>query len=693
MRCLSMNLTQEQNTIVNADDDLILVKAGAGTGKTEVLARRIIHLLETYPDCSITNIGVITFTNKATDNLKIRIKKYLQQKWESSTGAERQRYRFELESVNTAQISTIHKFCQSILNIVGPIHHPRFTYSPNYTVSSGKLDQSINKIIEMVIKDYEDKGETIYHYKFLPTYELKNILKQIYIQTKSKGLDLDELIKIKPYFQEEHRTKRRLRKELYMFLENIEQKYSELKRRTLDTDDLLGYTYHLLNDSSQITELIKSKYHYLFIDEFQDTSRYQTGIIKKICDGTIGSPKLFLVGDAKQSIYKFRGADQRSYGEVERWVNAHGKVLPLNTNFRSTHNLVALVNYVFKQINESHPYIAFKPEPLLVAPHKKNPNFSIDEAYEWVWINPEETTYEDEVTNKIRALHQNGIEFGKIAVLFRKNRPMINYAQKLAEAGIPYRLVGAGDFYTKAEIIATYRVLNYLQHRMPLQRLEALESIFFKKSESLLNLFLETYDAQSALQEFTPAQTLDLLFTIVKIHTQVNRIQHANLNKLKEIVRRLNKDENMSLYKVVNWLSIQIATNRTEPQADLGQALSNKNEIELITIHKAKGLEYPYVLLPELDQPYTNYVTKPTILVDEHEGIEFRYQKYRQMGELVSEKYNDLATLYQKDLYAEELRVLYVALTRAEEKLILFGNRNPETGKECMQNWLECIID
>ncbi len=140
-----MNLTAEQSTIVNAEDDLILVKAGAGTGKTEVLARRIIHLLETNPDCSITNIGVITFTNKATDNLKIRIKKYLQQKWESSTGPLKLRYRYELESVNSAQISTIHKFCQSILNMAGPINHKLFSYSPTYTISSSKLSQSIRR--------------------------------------------------------------------------------------------------------------------------------------------------------------------------------------------------------------------------------------------------------------------------------------------------------------------------------------------------------------------------------------------------------------------------------------------------------------------------------------------------------------------------------------------------------------------
>src|SRR5690606_4627152 len=108
-------LTSEQRQAVEATDRFILVKAGAGTGKTEVMARRIIHLLSTDPSLSIRHMAIITFTNKATENLLSRLKHYLYGKWKNvDNPIEKRRFRYELESLNNCQISTIHKFCKTI---------------------------------------------------------------------------------------------------------------------------------------------------------------------------------------------------------------------------------------------------------------------------------------------------------------------------------------------------------------------------------------------------------------------------------------------------------------------------------------------------------------------------------------------------------------------------------------------------
>ncbi|WP_179874391.1 UvrD-helicase domain-containing protein [Bacillus sp. AFS002410] len=687
-----MKLTKEQQIVVEKDEKIILVKAGAGTGKTEVLARKIIHLLENNINLSITDFTIITFTNKATDNLKSRIKDYLYSKWQGSLGEEKTRFRYELENINSANISTIHKFCKYILNQAGPISEPNYSYSSNYTVKNNVLDLTIKLSIEEFIQEKKVLNQSIVTFNFIQVYEFEKYIKQAFNQIKSKGYNLETVLEIFPPFLEDHRNKKEIREEFNLVLRKVNKKYYTLKNRSIDTEELLEYTFQLLKNNKWIVEELQDNIKYLFIDEFQDTSMYQTEIVRLICNSNEKSPNLFLVGDAKQSIYKFRGADQSSYNQTANWVGTIGSVLPLNTNFRSTPELIQLVNVIFQSIREKFPIISFKPENLRVPEIKFKPEIDMKSAYEWKLID-KEADYSDEVTKYVQKLVLEGENPGNIAILFRKNRSMLSYAKKLKELNIPYSLVGAGDFYVQKEVIDCYKVLKYYtSFKNEILELEVLESKFFNNNKDLLLSFVSELDYQSAIQELTPAQFLDMLFSISKINTIMKKQEYANLLKLKELVRKLNKQENIGVYACADWLSIQINSNIEETQATILENMYKKNEVELITIHKAKGLEFPIVILPELDQPYGKFIKNPSIIVDNKLGLGYYYRVYSgNYVEIKSSNYDSIIDQYETDLYSEELRVLYVALTRAEEKLVFFGRNSCPSQENCFQNWLDCV--
>ncbi|KDE47065.1 hypothetical protein DI43_10625 [Geobacillus sp. CAMR12739] len=198
------------------------------------------------------------------------------------------------------------------------------------------------------------------------------------------------LTRTKRYSSLEERTARRLKKELVELLKRIHEHHYLLKYNSLDVDDLLEYCYKILKNDYGLLRKIQQKYRYIFIDEFQDTSLYQAEMVKLICDGSDNAPALFLVGDLKQSIYEFRGADTDSYSKIEEWIAKDGMVLTLSTNWRSNPSLVVFVNTVFDRIKkkESSNY-TFYQEPL--KPKDEGTHISFSEISEWILCNPTES--------------------------------------------------------------------------------------------------------------------------------------------------------------------------------------------------------------------------------------------------------------------------------------------------------------
>jgi DNA helicase-2/ATP-dependent DNA helicase PcrA len=687
-------ITPEQKTAIESNAMFILVKAGAGTGKTEVLSRRILRLLEEDPQLSIKDMAVITFTNKATENLLSRLKLYLYHQWKSAPNKDaKQRYRYELESLNACQISTIHKFCKSILDIAGPIHFHDFDYSPNFRVTEASMIQALERTFETWLTQRLAENKEIFHERFMPFHQLRKTVLDTYNMIRSQGLNIEKVLKLtKESLILETGNSRYIKQEIVEILELLYNNHQQLRLQSLDPDNLLEYCYKLLARDSDVVNSVKSNFKYIFVDEFQDTSLYQTGIIRKLCDNDPNSPKLFVVGDSKQSIYQFRGADLSSYESVEKWIGNSGEVLTLSTNFRSTGELVILVNSLFKKIKENYPEIQFKPEPLQSI-HKPKEPISLTEAYEWI-IGKKGESQPKLVAEYIKSEIDRGVSPSEFAILFRKNYPMIEFADELALLQIPFQLVGAGNFFNQREIVDTYKVINFLlQPQKNINIEEALETIYFNFNKNELYRFWE--EINENINNRTPAQILDSIYQITKIRERLlvtSPQSAANLNKLKELTRNLNVRENIQLYEYQTWLHAMIASHKEEQQSDMPTG-EDSNYVTLITIHKAKGLEYPTVILPRLEETLSKSVLQPAIVYNKATGLEFCYTPYYgdKSVRLPSPNYDFTVENYKQDLYSEELRVLYVALTRAEKKIVFVGNEHCPKTAVCFQNWLKLI--
>lgn len=687
-------ITSEQKRAIESNAKFILVKAGAGTGKTEVLSRRILRLLEDDPQLSIKDMAVITFTNKATENLLSRLKLYLYHQWKSASHKEpKQRYRYELENLNACQISTIHKFCKSILDIAGPVHFHDFDYSPNFRVTEASMIQALEHTFENWLTQRLSENKEVFHERFMPFHHFRKTVLDTYRMIRSQGLTIEKVIKLtKESLMLETGHSRYIKQEIVELLDLLYKNHQEFRLQSLDPDNLLEYCYKLLTRDSDIANSVKNSYKYIFVDEFQDTSLYQTGIIRKLCDNDSNSPKLFVVGDSKQSIYQFRGADLTSYESVEKWIGNSGDVLTLSTNFRSTGELVILVNTLFKKIMENYPEIQFKPEPLQ-SNHKPQEPISLTEAYQWILAKKGESQPKL-VAQYIKSEIERGKSPGEFAILFRKNYPMIEFADELAQLQIPFQLIGAGNFFNQREIVDTYKIINFLlQPNKNINIEEALETIYFNFNKDELDRFWA--DIKDGINNRTPAQILDLIYQLTKIRERLivtSPQAAANLNKLKELTRNLNVKENIQLYEYQTWLQAMIGSHKEEQLSDIPTG-ENSDSVTLITIHKAKGLEYPTVILPRLEETLSKSVLQPAVVYNKATGLEFCYTPYYgdKTTRLPSPNYEATVESYKQDLYSEELRVLYVALTRAEKKLVLVGNERCPKNSVCFQNWLKLI--
>ncbi|EMT44766.1 UvrD-helicase domain-containing protein [Anoxybacillus flavithermus] len=681
-----MKLTDEQQAVINENSKKILVKAGAGTGKTEILTRRIIRLIEDDVTLSVRDMAIITFTNKATEELQTRLKRRLYQKWKnSSSSVEKQRFRYELESLNSCQISTIHRFCRSVLEEIGPYYDTDVLFSPSFSVKTQSHKQAIEEITERWIKQKLETQNQIEHLNIMPVHKLKGIVTKAYELLRTKGLDVPEVLKqTKRYANLEDTTQRKLKLEIVELIEQVYLYHTKLKYCFLDTDDLLEYCYKILKKNHSALESIKNKYRYIFIDEFQDTSLYQAEIIKLICDDSDNSPALFVVGDLKQSIYEFRGADLDSYSRIEKWIQEKGVVLSLSTNWRSEPDLVLFVNHIFNNIKENQQYVFYQ-EPL--KPREQKDEIDFSKVYSWILCGKEEQQAKKVAEWLKRELENNNAS--NYCLLFRKNFEMKDFINEFANQGIPFRVIGSGDFFNQKEIIDSLKILQYLNNPFLEQyRIEALSTLFTDEEETLNNLYKKIC---LQLNVWTPAQILDFIYKFTNIKNNCSGQIYANLTKLKKMARKLNTNENTTLQQFIDWLSAMIQSGKEEPQADVAEQNNSSHYVTFMTIHKAKGLEFPIVILPNLNQSISQQALEPEILHHKNKKtLEFCYQKYYSPSSYIpSQGYEEAISLNQYQTYSEELRVLYVALTRAKEKLILVGSEHCPKTKVCFQNWLQ----
>lgn len=503
--------------------------------------------------------------------------------------------------------------------------------------------------------------------------------------------------------------------------------YSERKATlgVLDFDDLLAKAYALVSSpqNAELRARLSDDLRLLLVDEFQDTDKLQAELVKALCDKGLDSGRLFFVGDYKQSIYRFRGAAPQVFRDLQVEVDERGR-LPLNLNFRSQPAVLDFVNALCCQAlsRVDQPY-----EPLRAS----RPQVTTTPCVEFLWtVTPgrnslirgatEEARREEAraIARRIRALvdaagdelpivdRHNGVpraaRLGDIAILFRALSDVQLYEAALREYELPYYLVGGHAFYAQQEV---YDVLNLLRavasSADELSLAGALRSPFFALADETLFWLKDTAGSLNVglLQETLPAELSDderskataAAETIRMLRGMKDRVpiasllsaaldrtgydavllgeflgerKLANLQKLVEQARAADSGVT-DLSGFITQLGQFIAQ---EPKEALAATLpENADVIRLMTIHHAKGLEFPLVVLPDLDRPPRN--TTPCAALDHDLGPLVPWAGDDRRKPTTGMK---LFTAKERsEELAERNRLLYVAATRAADYLIL----------------------
>lgn len=593
-------LNPQQIEAVTIKEGPIMVFAGAGTGKTKTLTSRVAYLVNNYGVDS-KNILAITFTKKATKEMKERLGKIL--------GA-----------ATILNIDTIHAMCAKILRR----QIDRLGYSRSFII----IDE--DEALKIVTKIYKDRN--IDRKRLTP----KAVLNMIGAFKNNQSELIGQAKDIYEWYQEE------------MFKQNL-----------VDFDDLLLLTERLFIEYKDVLKYYQNKFHYILVDEFQDTNRVQYHIIKMLAEK---SRNLFVVGDDDQSIYRFRGATVENMFRFEKDFPER-KVVVLEQNYRSSNAILKGANRVIKHNQKRQAKELYS----------INDGVSNDVIYVDSYNQDEEARF---VANEIKRLVKDGYQYEEIAVLYRSNVISRNFELCFIEERIPYNIYGGFSYLKRKEIkdIIGYfgfivdptsvyhfmRIINQpsrgigektidriIEHAQKnfvsiFDAIEDLKETFPQaKKEELLNFKKMIVDFQEKIEKMPLTDFFDymldksgyLAVLLTEDQPEINRIE--NIKEFKSILVQI--DEDYGGYTQTEKIKFGFDEMILSESNKVDEERNDSKGVVLSTIHSIKGLEFKAVFVVALE-----------------EGI-FP---------------NHLSTSEPEEL-EEERRVAYVAFTRAKEKIYL----------------------
>ena len=604
-------LNREQKEAVFHTEGPLLLLAGAGSGKTRCLTHRIAYLIDEM-GVKPWNILAITFTNKAAGEMRERVNRLV------DYGADQ------------VWVSTFHSMCVRILRR----HIDRIGFANEFT-----------------IYDTDDQ-KTV----------MKNICKRLDINTKiykerallgAISSAKDELIGVSEYaLNAGNDMNQRTHAMVYREYQETLQ-----KNNALDFDDLLVKTVELFKSCPEILDSYQERFQYIMVDEYQDTNTAQFELVRLLAQK---NRNLCVVGDDDQSIYKFRGANIRNILDFEKYF-PEAKVIKLEQNYRSTQSILDAANAVISN-NERRKDKALWTERGSGEPvHFRQ----FDNAYE------EAEYIADDVCRKVR---KQGAQYKDFAVLYRTNAQARLLEERMIMEGVPYNVVGGTNFYARAEIkdilaylktidngrddVAVRRIINIPKRGIGAVTVEKIEDYAQMRDVSLYDAMEMADEIMSLgktaakirpfvqlIRELRKASSeLTIAELIQKIVEKIQYVQYLQDNDDESAEDRIaNVDELIT--KAVAYQEMHDEANLTEflaevaLVADIDKVEDDDNRVLLMTLHSAKGLEFPHVYLAGMEDGL--FPGQSAIWTNDQEDIE------------------------------EERRLAYVGITRAMNDLTL----------------------
>ena len=592
-------------------DGPLLILAGAGSGKTRVLTHRIAYLIE-EKSVNPYNIMAITFTNKAAAEMRSRVNKIV------GFGAEQ------------VWVSTFHSACVRILRR----YIDRIGYSTDFT-----------------IYDTDDQKRL-----------MKNIIKELNLNTKiyKENAMLGKISDFKNKLITTGDVAAMARNDFKMVnISKIYDEYQEAlkKNNALDFDDLIMKTVQLFNKCPEVLEGYQNRLQYIMVDEYQDTNAAQFAFIKQLASK---NQNLCVVGDDDQSIYKFRGADITNILQFEKYF-PNARVVKLEQNYRSTKNILEAANSVIHNN-------AGRKDKTLWSDNEQGDKIDLYQAEDGY---AEAEMVASEIKEKV---DYGKADYNDYAILYRTNAQSRALEEKLMMKNIPYKIIGGQNFYQRKEIkdiiaylriisnptddIAVERIINVPKRGIGATTVERVKDYARAYGMDLYDAFLEVENipglsrAVSKIKGFTNLiegyKTEEYENDILKL---VNAIL-TDTGYMGDLVAENTDEANGRIENIEELINkiIEYEENTDEPvlsefleEVALVAEIDNLDEdssyVVLMTVHSAKGLEFPYVFLCGMeDGLFPGYMS---IMADDAQELE------------------------------EERRLCYVAITRAMKHLTI----------------------
>ena len=566
-------LNREQEQAVLCTEGPLLILAGAGSGKTRVLTYRIAHLIE---DCGVNpwNILAITFTNKAAGEMRERVDRIV------GYGSE------------SVWVSTFHSACVRILRR----HIDRLGYDTNFTIYDTE-DQ------KTVVKDVCRRLELD------PKLYKERAVLSVISRAKNEYISPNEFkLQAKGDFRQEKMA------DAY-----LEYQKELKKNNALDFDDLLVKAVELFQSCPDVLEYYQERFRYIMVDEYQDTNTVQFKLIS-ILAGKYHN--LCVVGDDDQSIYKFRGANIQNILDFEH-VFPDAEVVKLEQNYRSTKHILDTANAVIAH-NRGR---------------KEKALWTENGEGEPVFFQQFQTGYDEAeyVAGEIRKKVKNGEgEYKDFAVLYRTNAQSRLFEEKFLYANIPYKLIGGVNFYSRKEIkdilaylktidngkddLAVRRIINVPKRGIGNVSLNKVQSY----AESMGMSFFEALEDAEHVPGLGRA-SIKIQPFVTLIHELRLRLADMSLEELiEEILDRTGYSQELKeedtdeakarLENIDEFISKAVSYEEGEEHptlsgfleevalvADIDSLEESDNRVLLMTLHSAKGLEFPYVFLAGME--------------------------------------------------------------------------------------------
>ena len=593
-------LNPSQFQAVNITKGPLLVIAGAGSGKTRTLTYRVARLVE--EGISPSAILLLTFTRKASQEMLKRASQLLDHRCEGVAGG------------------TFHSFAYSILRK----YASRIGFNHGFSIIDRSDSENLISMLRKEMKGVSRSGS-------LPR---KQTLANIFSRAVNKNLSIEDIIfEDYPHFSRHLET-----------IHTISNGYRKQKaaHNFFDYDDLLIYLEVLLKDHPDVREKICSTYHYLMVDEYQDTNKIQAEIVGLLARNN----NVMVVGDDSQSIYAFRGANVENIMKFpEKFPGT--RIIRLEENYRSVQPILKLTNVIIDRAKQKYSKTLFTRKsggslPLLVNAGSENNQSQF-------------------VVERIQTLNRNGVPLNQIAVLFRASFHSFDLEIELNREGIPFVKVGGFKFIESAHIkdvlshvrvlfnpydrLSWYRILLLLDNIGPKTALDIFETIsaeqsgyaglFKKKLSSKQSKSLERLKKFFSSIDPSEMSVVRLGEAVVKYYTPILQNKYDDHPKrakdLEHLMTIMERYDNLEHFLA----DMALEPPNTSSRDGFFVDRSDDDRLILSTIHSAKGLEWHTVfIIWALDG-----------------------------------RFPSIHAVHDEKALEEELRLIYVAATRAKERL------------------------